>query len=377
MNSFADCSFIGGGCCNEICSAFSAVVGGCNNKVTSGYTGNSIVGGECNTIGNTGGRSFIGGGQCNQINSCYSSYHAILGGFRNIISNEYGYGNNSIVGGCANLISDYNASCNFIGSGNNNTISGYSAARHSIVGGSTNTINGYTSRSSILGGCGNTVNHSCAFIIGANITTTAACTTFMNNASVGATLKLPLFTSTSVTTNGSLNPVQVPYASTQDTLALLAVDPSGNVVKGSQEGTWTFTKAQLDALSTTTGTTLLTNPGSGKAVIIEESNWMVKYSGTGTFVSDNSYVVIQSSNITNAEVTRLPSGQINNIMSSAPANPSYGFYSRDLPLYNLDGRTYKTNESTKFRRVNTTSTPTNLISISIKLKYRVFDVDTF
>ena len=193
-------------------------------------------------------------------------------------------------------------------------------------------------------------------------------------------LKLPLFTSTSVTTNGSLDPVQVPYASTQDTLALLAVDPSGNVVKGSQEGTWTFTKAQLDALTTTStsGVTLLSAAGSDKAVIVEESNWMIKYSGTGT-MSANGFEVRQAHNgASDAGITRIPSGQINTIMSGLPTgNPSYGFYSRDLPLYNNDGRSYVTNKATFLNRINTNATPANLISISIKLKYRVFDVDTF
>ena len=192
-------------------------------------------------------------------------------------------------------------------------------------------------------------------------------------------LKFVDYTAIAVATTESLTPNQSNQAPTEDTLAILSVDPDGNVVRGSQEGTWTFTKAQLDTLGTTTatGNTLIQAPGADKAVIVEESNWMVKYSGTGAYVSDNSFIVIQSSNITNAEVTRLPSGQIDNIMAVAPVNPSYGFYSRDLPLYNLDGRTYKTNEPTKFIRVNTTNTPTNLVSISIKLKYRVFDTATF
>ena len=193
-------------------------------------------------------------------------------------------------------------------------------------------------------------------------------------------LKLPLFASTSVATNGSLDPDQVPYASTQDTLALLAVDPSGNVVKGSQEATWTFTKAQLDALSTsnTSGLTLLSAAGAGKAVIVEESNWMIKYSGTGT-MSANGFEVRQAHNgASDAGITRIPHGQINTIMSGLPTgNPSYGFYSRDLPQYNNDGRSYVTNKETFLTRINTNATPANLISMSIKLKYRVFDVDTF
>ena len=106
----------------------------------------------------------------------------------------------------------------------------------------------------------------------------------------------------------------------------------GNVVRGSQEGTWTFTKNQLDALGTTpaTGSTLLLAPGAGYGVIIEESNWMIEYAVNGS-MSDNSFIVTQQNNVAStAEITRLPSGQINNIMSSLPTSPSY--YGK---LYNI------------------------------------------
>ena len=187
------------------------------------------------------------------------------------------------------------------------------------------------------------------------------------------------YTANAVETTGSLNPNQSFQAASEDTLAVLAVDPDGNVVRGSQEGTWTFTKAEIDALttSTTSGTTLISAPGSDKAVIVEESNLMIKYSGTGT-MSSNSFVIRQANNgDATAEITRLPSGQINTIMSSAPANPSYGFYSRDLPLYNNDGRSFVTDKATFLTRISTNATPSNLLSITIKLKYRLFNVLTF
>jgi len=187
------------------------------------------------------------------------------------------------------------------------------------------------------------------------------------------------YVSGSVATTGSLNPNQSQQAPTSDTLAVLAVDPAGNIVRGSQEGTWTFTKAQIDALttSTTSGTTLIAAPGANKAIIVEESNLMIKYSGTGS-MSTNSFVIRQGNNgDAAAEVTRLPSGQIDTIMSSAPTNPTYGFYSRDLPLYNNDGRSFVTNKATFLTRITTNATPSNLISISIKLKYRIFNATTF
>ena len=187
------------------------------------------------------------------------------------------------------------------------------------------------------------------------------------------------YVSSSVATTGSLNANQSQQALTSDTLANLTVDPTGNIVRGSQEGTWTFTKAQIDALttSTTSGTTLIAAPGANKAIIVEESNLMIRYSGTGT-MSSNSFVIRQAHNgDAAAEVTRLPSGQINTIMSSAPTNPSYGFYSRDLPLYNNDGRSFVTNKATFLSRITTNATPANLVSISIKLKYRIFNATTF
>ena len=192
-------------------------------------------------------------------------------------------------------------------------------------------------------------------------------------------LQLNKYTAAAVTQVSAIDPNQNFQAGGQDTLAVLAVDPSGQVVRGSQEGTWTFTKAQLDALttSTTSGTTLIKSPGTNKAIIVEESNLMLKYSGTGS-MSTNSFVIRQGNNgDAAAEITRLPSGQINTIMSSAPTNPTYGFYSRDLPLYNGDGRSFVCDKATFLTRITANATPSNLISITIKLKYRLFDAATF
>jgi hypothetical protein len=197
-----------------------------------------------------------------------------------------------------------------------------------------------------------------------------------------ATIAFDNYTATAVATTGSLIPNQSNQAPTEDTLANICVDPDGNVVRGSQEGTWTFTKAQLDALATTTsgGTQLIQAPGANKAVVVEESNWMIKYSGTGS-MSNNGFEIRQSTVVlADAGISRIPSGKINEIMNSAqgtPTNPSYGFYARDLPQYNNDARTYKTNAQTVLMRINTNATPANLVSISIKLKYRLFDATTF
>ena len=191
------------------------------------------------------------------------------------------------------------------------------------------------------------------------------------------------YTSSSVATTGSLSANQNAQAASQDTLANVCVDPGGNMVRGSQEGTWTYTAAQLNALTTssTAGPILISAPGANKAIIIEETNWMVKYSGTGSMATTQAYEVRQAIwTNTSASISRLPSTKINEIMNAAqgtPSNPSYGFYSRDVPDFNNDARTFNCNKPTRLNRLNTNGLPGNLISISIKLKYRLFDATTF
>lgn len=174
---------------------------------------------------------------------------------------------------------------------------------------------------------------------------------------------------------GALNPNQSNQALTADTLAQLCVDPDGNVVRGEQEGTWTFTKAELDG---TLGLTLISAPGANKAIIVTESDWMVKYSATGAISGNQSYDVRQASNTNaSATITTLPGSRINEILSASqgtPTNPSYGFCARDIPLQT---RTYKTNTATTLHKKSSDALPSGVISISIKLKYRIFNADTF
>jgi len=192
--------------------------------------------------------------------------------------------------------------------------------------------------------------------------------------------RLDDYTATAVETTGSLNPNQNFQALTQDTLADLCVDPSGNMVRGSQEGTWTFTKAELDALAIgpTGGVTLIDGPPENYAVVVEESTWMVKYSGVGTMDATQAYEIRQgiSTNV-NASISRLPSTKINEIMNEITSVPAYGFYSRDVPDFNNDARTYDTSQLTRINRLNTNATPANLVSVSVKLKYRIFNGTTF
>ena len=183
------------------------------------------------------------------------------------------------------------------------------------------------------------------------------------------------YTATAVATTGSLNANQSNQAPSQDTLATLAVDPDGNVVRGEQEGTWTFTRAQLNA---TLGNTLIAAPGTNKAIIVTESDWMIKFSSTGAAVSGNQSYDVRQANFVNASanISTLPGARINEIIgvSGTVPNPSYGFCARDVPLQT---RTYKTNVATTLNKKTGDQLPTNVVSISVKLKYRIFDVTTF
>jgi len=188
-------------------------------------------------------------------------------------------------------------------------------------------------------------------------------------------LKLKSYTSTSVSPTGSnLSPNQNFQAATQDTLATLTVDPSGNVVRGEQEATWTFTPAQLNG---TLGITLIDAPGADKAVIVTESDWMIKYNATGSIGGSQEYQVRQASNVNAGIITLLPAARINEILSASqgtPPNPAYGFCARDIPLQT---RTYKTNTATTLHKQNSDALPAGVISVSLKLKYRIFDGGTF
>ena len=182
-----------------------------------------------------------------------------------------------------------------------------------------------------------------------------------------------VYTATAVSSGASaLSPNQGFQAGSQDTLAELCVDPSGNVVRGSQEATWTFTNAQLNAL-TNAKVTLLSAPGSGKAIVVEESNWLMKSTGsnTGTFSSN---LVCEIDGIsTNAVATQMVTARMTEI--AATTFGGLGIYSRDVPELN---RVYRSNSAMTIRAPGgTNSFPSSCISIALKIKYRVFDKNTF
>ena len=184
------------------------------------------------------------------------------------------------------------------------------------------------------------------------------------------------YTAIAVSTTGPLSPNQDNQATTQDTLAALCVDPDGNVVRGEQEATFTFTLAQLNS---TLGQTLISAPGADKAVVITYTDWMMKYSSTG---STSNNLEIRQANLAqaSASVSILPALRFNEIVNQSQSGsaPFYGFYTRDIPTGSgSQGRTYAVNKATTIHKQNSGAYPSGLTSISIKIRYRIFDVDTF
>ena len=182
-----------------------------------------------------------------------------------------------------------------------------------------------------------------------------------------------VYTATAVSSGASaLSPNQGFQAGSQDTLAELCVDPSGNVVRGSQEATWTFTNAQLNALSNTKQT-LLSAPGSGKIIVVEESNWLMESTvpGSGNFLSN---LVCEIDGISsNAVATQMITARMTEL--AAGTFGGLGIYSRDVPELN---RVYRSNVPMTIRAPGgINSFPSRCISIALKIKYRVFDKNTF
>lgn len=130
------CSFIGAGECNYASTIRATVVAGCNNEALS--PNSAVVGGESNSA--CANHSFIGSGRFNTVCGWTGG---IISGDSNCISSAINY---TIIGG-----------------GIRNTGSAHCSG---ILGGADNYISG---------------SHNDSFIIGSNITSSAACTTFVNN----------------------------------------------------------------------------------------------------------------------------------------------------------------------------------------------------
>lgn len=162
-SSSAPCSFIGGGSLNTASGDFSYIGGGFNNVACNEHS--TIVGGKFNIA--SGEKSFIGGGSCHLAGGLHST---ITGGISNTASADYSF----IGGGKYNKINDDLNGCSV------------------IIGGCCNNIATNGNYSVIAGGLENQICHCHSFIIGSCITSTAACTTYVNNLNVGCTTQMTL-----------------------------------------------------------------------------------------------------------------------------------------------------------------------------------------
>ena len=104
------------------------------------------------------------------------------------------------------------------------------------------------------------------------------------------------YTATATATGATaINPNQnfYPLGNNSDTTTDLAVDQSGKVVRTTQEATWDLTRAQVDALTTsTTGTTLISAPGlSSQFIIIEKVTFLILFSYNGNITIGNNLLI--------------------------------------------------------------------------------------
>ena len=182
----------------------------------------------------------------------------------------------------------------------------------------------------------------------------------------------------------SLSPSQSFRPETDDTLASLCVDPSGNLVRGSQEATWSFSRAQLNALTTSKVTLLSANPlisGNDKCLVVEDSHWLIEVDLSKSAQTTPVSLVCE---IVNGETqfkvaTQITAANLNKVAAHIKTanNGSFGMYSRDVPQ--LD-RISKFQEPMTIRAKGATAGtdfPDNFVSVKLKVKYRLFDKDTF
>ena len=185
-------------------------------------------------------------------------------------------------------------------------------------------------------------------------------------------------------TGGALNPGLSNPGGTQngtlqgsgsDTLSQLAVDSSGYVARGSQEATWKFTAAQMNVNSTTVASTLLSAPGAGKSIIVEDVWFMVNYTYNNAAMNAKQ---VYNVNITNQSGTNkvgsLSGTEINNLTRGTAA-------STQSVAFNSDFRAFKNsmpNQKLSFEKtLANSSLASSVTSVSVKVRYRVMDVNTF
>lgn len=199
--------------------SYGVIIGsGSNNRIISSYN-SSVLGGGQNKLYTSSSSSILSGWN----NKLYDGIGSdIIGGYNNRI--DGGGWTNTIVGGYANKI--INRWGNFIGGGGYNNITGGTtpgtySQYNSILGGITNKIHN-ANYSTIIGGKQNKVLHSNSHIIGSNITTISANTTYVESLNIktvttGSTSSEVLVRES----NGIINTKQIITENTQQSILYL------------------------------------------------------------------------------------------------------------------------------------------------------------
>tara|TARA_R110002153_G_scaffold63253_2_gene169860 strand:+ start:23640 stop:24668 length:1029 start_codon:yes stop_codon:yes gene_type:complete len=193
------------------------------------------------------------------------------------------------------------------------------------------------------------------------------------------------YTSTATATGlTSINPNQnnVPADGVgNDTTTDLAVDQTGNVVRTTQEATWLLTRAQIDGLAAgnSGAVTLINAPGANKFVLVEKATFLINYVWNGgNMNSGQSYNIQQDGNRTN-NIAILPAAKILDIVKegqSSGNSDTYGIYEADNG-YSILNRTYKPDKAITFSKNSALILATAVSTITIKIRYRVYDVASF
>ena len=262
-------STVGGGYCNRIFAGNNNTIsGGTFNLIqTTGCAAlknnNTIGGGTTNTIQNHSGTSTIGGGTNNGISGGIGS--AIAGGKQNLIASCGRDTGHSFIG--AGACNKTCSCCTFMGTGRANTIDSTNQMGI-IIGGDLNRICGAATCSGIFGGKNNIVCNNLSYIIGSDLTTTAACTTYMNNGTIKCHLQVG-GTATLNTTTGRIDATNdiVAY-STSDCRLKENIKPIKNAlckVIGVSGNTFSWKELNTEEIKTIHG-----NTGKDVGVIAQE-----------------------------------------------------------------------------------------------------------
>ena len=168
-----------------------------------------------------------------------------------------------------------------------------------------------------------------------------------------------------------------------DTTTDLAVDQTGNVVRTTQEATWLLTKAQIDGLASGSSgaVTLIQSAGANKFVLVEKATFLINYAyNGGTMNSGQSYNIKQDGNKTD-NIAILPATKVLDVVkdgqsSGAGNSDTYGIYEADTG-HSILNRSYKPDKAITFSKNNSSTLATAVTSITIKIRYRVYDVASF